>query len=197
MKKFHEELEGLTTPNIRSVLRWLNNNVEKTTKPVELASMKHDKCLKIIEDKYKPHDIEKALAEYANGKTKTDTPKPEKEKPTATKKSEETKHPETPKEDLSMTERLQKFVTGLQEELETLDTVIKNLKEAAHEPKPASYIVEISVAGTKFWFVIAASANGACVIDEPFVSMEKAAAEWPEAILPGPLSKPGGIEDML
>jgi hypothetical protein len=78
MKKFTAELEKLTTPDIRSTLRWLNNNVEKTTKPTELASMKHDKCLKIIEDKYKATDIEKALDALASGGTKK--PKTEKAK---------------------------------------------------------------------------------------------------------------------
>lgn len=87
MKKFTAELEKLTTPDIRSTLRWLNNNTEKTTKPTELASMKHDKCLRIIEDKYKPADIEKALDALASGGTK----KPKTEK--AATKAADTKLP--------------------------------------------------------------------------------------------------------
>lgn len=92
MKKFTAELEKLTTPDIRSTLRWLNNNTEKTTKPTELASMKHDKCLKIIEDKYKPADIEKALDALASGGTKK--PKTEKTTTTTTTKAK-TEKPDT------------------------------------------------------------------------------------------------------
>lgn len=67
MKKFTDQLTALSTPDIRSVLRYLNNNIQKTVNATKLASMKHDLALKNIEDNYTPANIEKALDQLASG----------------------------------------------------------------------------------------------------------------------------------
>jgi hypothetical protein len=179
-KKFTQQLTDLTTPDIRSVLRWLNNNVEKHVKPTLLASMKHDKALAVIEDKYKPADIEKALDNLASG---TLGNKREAAAPTTT-----TTH--------TKPHTNGKFASAMQE-LHTLadelDKCIKNLKNTSGM-SGASYIIEV---GGNF-FVIGASANGACLMDNTiFTTAEAAHKHWPEAILPAPLATAEDLGDLL
>lgn len=183
-KKHTEDLKALSTPNIRSVLRWLNNNIEKKTKPTELASMKHDKCLSIIEDKYKPADIEKALTALM-----TDD-KPKRHKATPKEPETKTDHDVTQPADNNRA-KLFAEVGKLREVANTLDDIINGLKLGSKTPEAASYLLTI---GDKQVYVIAAGARGATVIEGPFETPAKALKEWPEAIHEG---APVGLEDML
>jgi hypothetical protein len=194
MKKFTEELTKLTTPDIRSVLRWLNNEVERHVKPTELASMKHDKCLKIIEDKYKPADIEKALDNISsgNGKTHARKTKPE---GTVTVQKETPNSPKQAKPERKLMEVLKE----LHDTADKFDGVLNELKRIAGKggDEGASYVVEIKAGDASVFYVIAASGNGACVLEGPHPSAEAAHKSWPEAILPAPLAKAEDLKDML
>jgi hypothetical protein len=90
MKSLIEELSKMSTVDLRRTLRWLNNQVEHTVKATDLASMKHDKVLHVIEKHYRPSDVERALTECmldsdANGKHAKNGAKAKHQKP-ATKK---------------------------------------------------------------------------------------------------------------
>lgn len=196
MKKFTEELTKLNTPDIRSVLRWLNNNAEKLVKPTELASMKHDRALKIIEDKYKPADIEKALDALSSG-----------DKPTRKKGDKKTDSPATepapapaPKADKkapvvspTIRNKFQKALDKLRAIESELGEGIRALEASDITDSGASYIVDM---GGGF-VVIAASGNGACIIEGGFKTLEAAHKEWPEAIPPAAISKPEEVADLL
>lgn len=190
-KKFTEELTKLNTPDIRSVLRWLNNNAEKLVKPTELASMKHDRALKIIEDKYKPADIEKALDALSSGDkptrkkadklapaAKTDTPKADKKAPVVSP---------------TIRNKFQKALDKLRAIESELGDGIRALEASDITDSGASYIVDM---GGGF-VVIAASGNGACIIEGGFKTLEAAHKEWPEAIPPAAISKPEEVADLL
>lgn len=158
-KKFTELLKALSTPDIRSVLRWLNNNIEKKVKPTELASMKHDRCLVIIEEKYTPANIERALAEYAS-----------------------VRRERTPTTPPAIGERrsFDSAVKELHQLGDTLDSIVKDLR-ATTGHAPASYILEMSP--TSF-AVIAAGSKGATIIEDGFKTLDDARKGWPEAIAP-------------
>lgn len=177
MKKFTEELKKLSTTDLRSVLRWLNNNVEKLVKPTDLASMKHDKALTVIEDKFKAADIEKALDALSSGTTSS-KPKVDKPAPVAKplKPGKSTPSPATSPR--------------------AIEQAITELRRAiAENTNPlASYVIDI---GGNF-FVIAVGRNGACTLDDSiFTTADAAHKAWPEAILPGPLAKEDDLKDLL
>lgn len=187
-KKFTEELSKLTTPDIRSVLRWLNNNIEKTTKATDVASMKHDKAQKIIEEKYKPADIEKGL----NSLTEAKPARGRKTKPDA-----------QPSPSIAVIapgdkRTIKHMLEDLHATADRLDGIIGEMKKLPAGVEPASFVLEIEVStANKLFYIIAASAKGATVIDGPHKTLEEAHKAWPEAILPGPVAKEEDLKDLL
>jgi hypothetical protein len=173
-KKYEDELKALNTPDIRSTLRWLNNNVEKHVKATLLASMKHDAAMAAIQKHYSSDAIGKALKAVADG--------------VAARPRAETTANGQPRErrafDVVMRE--------LHEIAGQLDHVVKDMKQATHNTPPASYVLPVDPVGV---FIIAASAAGATVLDGPHPTVEEAMKAWPEAIPP---TKPEQtIEDLL
>jgi hypothetical protein len=186
-KKFTEELTKLSTPDIRSVLRFLNNNAGKHVEATKLASMRHDKALAIIEDKYKPVDIEKALTALASG---------------TTSKSRTEKAPNTPAPSPVTGERrsFDTIMGELKSLASSLNECVHDLKTGNHKTDSgASYLVGIKGAkGTEEQFyIIAAGSKGAGQLDGPYVTAEAAHKAWPEAMLPGPLAKEDDLGGML
>lgn len=178
MKKYTEQLTKLSTTDIRSVLRYLNNTAEKHVEATKLASMKHDKCLAVIEEKYTPAQIGTALEAFASGDTKR---KPADD---TTKKASAEK-PERRKLDV--------VLKDLHDIADHFDKLLREARSVSGMGG-ASYIIDIG--GN--WFVIAAGPSGACTLDDAiYTSAEAAHKDWPEAILPGPVTKPDELDDML
>lgn len=194
-KKFTEELSKLNTPDIRSVLRFLNNAApKKLVKPTELASMRHDKCLKAIEDKFNTSDIEKALESLKA---------PGKKAPS--KKADTTKAaPAVIDQPTNLTDSVEKALALAQTHLEEATRAYSKLPQF----EANSYIVDMTdllkAAKAPFtldkpFIVMAAGPMGTCALDGPFATLEEARKEWPNSTPPSakPAAKATDISDML